>query len=73
MLSWKNCDFETMPFFTNVGMADKSVVLNSEEVNYTAISILSTKIDSVYQIEIDCYDTKLNESIGYYIFTLENN
>ena len=54
-------------------MADKSVVLNSEEVNYTAISILSTKIDSVYQIEIDCYDTKLNESIGYYIFTLENN
>ncbi|MCR5692939.1 MAG: hypothetical protein K6G74_03090 [Bacilli bacterium] len=56
-LSWKNCDFETMPSFYQGGVDEDAMLLWSEEMKNIEIEFLGMKKnESCYSVKIDCYD-----------------
>ena len=68
-LSWKNCDFETMPSFYQYGCDDNIVLLWSEEMKNVTIDFLGIKKnDLIYSVKIDCYD-KAEKKKSTFVFT----
>ncbi|MBR6226032.1 MAG: hypothetical protein IKQ78_02370 [Bacilli bacterium] len=68
-LSWKNCDFETMPSFYQYGCDDNIVLLWSEEMKNIDIHFLGMrKGNSLLSAEIRCYDSDAKKGF-YFRFT----
>lgn len=68
-LSWKNCDFETMPSFYQYGCDDNIVLLWSEEMKNIDIDFLGMrKGNSLLSAEIRCYDSDAKKGF-YFRFT----
>ncbi len=68
-LSWKNCDFETMPSFYQGGVDEDAMLLWSEEMKNIEIDFLGTKKnESCYSVKIDYYDREEKKNTTF-VFT----
>ena len=68
-LSWKNCDFETLPSFYQGGCDEDIVLLWSDEMVNVTIDFLGIKKnDLIYSVKIDCYD-KVEKKNSTFVFT----
>ena len=72
-LSWKNCDFETMPSFYQYGCDDNIVLLWSEEMKNIKIDFLGMrKGDSLFSAKISCYDSDAKKGSSFvFVQTVE--
>jgi hypothetical protein len=68
-LSWKNCDFETMPSFYQGGVDEDAMLLWSEEMKNIEIEFLGMKKnESCYSVKIDYYDREEKKNTTF-VFT----